>query len=144
MADSKKTYDLDFAGYWREPNISSLPASSGIYCVYACTFNKDQNTVSIAKLLYVGESANVRVRVDGHPSFDTWKKQLISAQILCFSASTISPGTDRERAEAAMIYKHQPPCNASCKDSFSHDTTTINTSGQNVLLATRFTVNKQT
>ena len=30
-----KSYSLDYDGYWRVPNISGLPANSGIYCVYA-------------------------------------------------------------------------------------------------------------
>ncbi len=143
MADLAKTYNLEFNGYWREPNISGLPNSSGIYCVYVCTYNVAQETVSISKLLYIGESAKVKDRVDGHPGLAGWKRQLTQGQVLCFSAAGISPGTDRERAEAAMIYKQQPPCNASCKDSFSHDTTTINTSGKNRLLTASFTIKKQ-
>ena len=144
MADYKKTYELEFNGYWREPTVNGLPSSSGIYCVYACTYNQDEGKVSIAKLLYVGESADVRKRVVGHPSLEIWKKQLKSGQVLCFSAATIAPDSDRERAEAAMIFKLQPPCNSSCKDSFTYDTTTIESSGRNRFLPASFTVKKET
>jgi hypothetical protein len=29
-----KAYTLELEGYWREPNVSGLPAKSGVYCVY--------------------------------------------------------------------------------------------------------------
>jgi len=40
-----KTISLKFDGYWREVNKSGIPAESGIYGVYVCTYNKEQNTV---------------------------------------------------------------------------------------------------
>ena len=39
-----KSYSLAFEGYWLEPNIARLPAKSGIYGVYACTYDTGQNT----------------------------------------------------------------------------------------------------
>ena len=33
---SIKSFALEFDGYWREPNVGSLPVKSGIYGVYAC------------------------------------------------------------------------------------------------------------
>ena len=41
---------------------------------------------------------------------------------------------DWERAEAAMIFKHKPPCNTQFVESFPFDTTTITTSGKNALM----------
>jgi len=52
-----KSYSLEFDGYWREPNASGLPPKSGIYCVYACVHNADRKTVSLKRLLYIGEAA---------------------------------------------------------------------------------------
>ena len=140
MADIPKTLDLDFDGYWREPSIGSLPAASGIYCVYACTHDAGSRTVSLKKLIYIGESVDVRCRVGGHERVAIWKKELPSGQVLCFSAAGVSPAADRERAEAAMIFQHQPPANTSCKDVFPYDTTTINVSGRAALLTASFTV----
>ena len=142
MSDTPKTFQLNFDGYWPEPIISGLPAASGIYCVFSCTHNSQDNTVALKKLLYIGESADVRGRVDGHPGWDTWKRALTSGQVICLSAATISPEADRERAEAAMIFKHQPPSNTSLKDSFAQDTTTIKSSGKTNLLTSSFTVSK--
>ena len=135
-----KNYTLEFDGYWRGANIAGLPASSGIYCVYACTHNTHSGNVSIRKLLYIGESENIRERVDGHERWDDWRNELQHGEELCFNAALISPKSDRERAEAAMIYEHKPPCNVEYVDHFPFDTTSIRTKGKNHLLRAIFTV----
>lgn len=137
---SAKTYHLNFVGYWREPNIGSLPTKSGIYCVYGCTYSTENNTVSISKLIYIGESANVRDRVGNHEKWDVWRRQLWSVEKLCFNAALIDGAADRQRAEAAMIYKHKPSCNTEYVDNFPYDQTTILTSGRNARLEEYFTV----
>lgn len=145
MADVPKTIPLVFDGYWREPAMSGLPASTGVYCVYTCTYNKDARpkpTVSIAKLVYIGESHDVRTRVTNHELMPTWKKQLTGEQVLCFSAATVTPETTRQRAEAAQIFKHKPLVNTEYTKVFPFDTTTINASGTTTLLTTSFTVPK--
>ena len=58
-----KKITLDFDGYWREANKDSIPRQSGIYCVYTCTYNATEHTVSIKKMLYIGESTNVHDRI---------------------------------------------------------------------------------
>ena len=106
-----QSYSLAFDGYWREPNISGLPDKSGIYGVYACTYDTNAGTVSISRLLYIGEAADVRQRLAGHEGWSTWKRQLKTGEVLCVNAALISPEGARQRAEAAMIFKHKPPCN---------------------------------
>ena len=86
-----KSYTLNFDGYWRAPNVSGLPASSGIYCVYACTHNVQKKTVSIRKLLYIGEAANMKERVPGHERWQDWEHELLRGEELCFSAALIAP-----------------------------------------------------
>ena len=135
-----KSYTLEFDGYWRESKIASLPARSGIYCVYACTYNAYRDTISIRKLLYIGESENIRERVRGHERWDAWRSKLQHGEELCFNAALIRPESDRERAEAAMIYEHKPPCNVEYVNHFPFDTTSIQTTGKNCLLKARFTV----
>ncbi|MBI1788113.1 MAG: GIY-YIG nuclease family protein [Acidobacteria bacterium] len=135
-----KTYTLNFDGYWRAPNISGLPANSGIYCAYTCRHNRQENTVSIRKLLYIGEAANVRDRVSGHERWEDWKRHLLPGEELCFNAALIAPDSDRQRAEAAMIFHHKPPCNVEYVHVFPYDQTTISTSGRNALLDGYFTV----
>ena len=145
MADVPKTIEVAFnSGYWRELKVSGLPASGGVYCVYTCTYNKDAKpkpTVSIVKLVYIGESGDIRDRVTNHNLWDSWKKQLGTDQVICVSAALVSPETTRQRAEAALIFKHKPPVNEEYTDPFAFDTTTINVSGERAAkLTSTFTV----
>lgn len=136
-----RSFALEFAGYWREPTIGGLPEESGIYCIYACTHDQKKNTVSIQRLLYIGESGNVQGRVKGHPKKDAWERQLRAGEVLCFNAAKISAAS-RERAEAALIYYHKPVCNIEYKDNFPFDKTTVTTSGRSAMLSKNFTVLK--
>ena len=139
---SSQSYSLAFEGYWRAANVSGLPAKSGIYGVYACVHNTQEKTVSLKRLLYVGEGANVRDRVSNHERLPDWRKRLNSGEELCFNAAAISGESDRQRAEAAMIFKHKPPCNTTYVDAFPFDATTVTTSGSNALMQASFAVQR--
>lgn len=133
-----ETHHLEFDGYWREPNIGSIPAQSGIYCVYACKYNANEKTVSLKRLIYIGESENVRERIAGHEKWPAWRRYLEAGQELCFNFGPII--RSRTRVEAACIYEHKPPANTEYVDHFPYDRTTVTTSGQNALLKGQFTV----
>ncbi len=139
---ASQSYSLDFDGYWLETNWGSLPAKSGIYCIYAGTHNPEKNTVSLRRVLYIGESGNVRNRVPENPRTrrDKWARELRAGEVLCASCAEISPAAARERAEAAMIFHHKPPCNVEYTENFPFDKTTIHTSGKNIHLSASFTV----
>jgi len=137
---SAKNYDLNFDGYWRVPAIGSMPAQSGIYCVYACIHDANAKTVDLKRLLYIGEAADVRDRITNHDKWQEWEGKLKSGEVLCFNAVFISLVSGRERAEAAMINHHKPPCNTTYVNSFPFDETTIITSGRNALLTAKLTV----
>jgi excinuclease UvrABC nuclease subunit len=137
-----KSYGLDFDGYWREPNVGGLPSKSGIYCVYACTYDATAQTVDLKRLLYIGEAADVHGRVKTHEGWQTWKKQLQAGQASCVSAAMIAGESDRQRAEAAMIFKHKPPCNTEYGNAFPFDSTTVTVTGKTALLYTSFTVQR--
>jgi len=132
---TKKTISIAFDGYWRDEKKANLPAKSGVYCVYECTHNvKD-------KLIYIGEAENVRDRVVNHQKYDNWLKHVRKDNELCFSFGGVE-GTNRERAEAAMIFKHNPPENSEYVNSFPFDKTTMSLSEKTALLATYFTVER--
>ena len=135
---SAKTYLLKYDGYWRESHINGIPSQSGIYSVYTCKYNTLEKTVTIRKLIYIGESENVNKRVNGHEKWTDWHRYLQSGEILCINFAPIN--IDRVRAEAAMIYHHKPPANTEYVDSFPYDATTMQTSGKNALLSSGFTV----
>lgn len=137
-----KSFSLQFDGYWREPKVWGLPTKSGAYGVYACSYDATQQTVSLQRLLYIGEAADVRDRVLNHERWPDWKRQLKSGETICVNAALISPEADRQRAEAAMIFKHKPPCNTEYVESFPFDTTSITTSGRNALMYPSFTVTR--
>ena len=137
-----KTYPpLKFKGY-REAK--GLSYSAGIYCVYACTYNQRGNTVSVSirKLLYIGEAEDIHMRVKKHERREDWEKKLKHNEDLCFSYALKSNDEDRERIEAALINKHKPPCNDEFTENFPYDKTTIKITGKISKLQLNFTVNK--
>jgi len=138
---SAKTISIKFKGYWRDEDKSGVPAQSGVYCVYECKYNKNNDSVSLLKLIYIGEADNVQERIANHEKYQDWLKHVRFGNELCFSFGPVL-STDRERAEAAMIFKHKPPENEEYKYSFPFDQTTISLSGEIALLEIYFTVER--
>ena len=131
-----KTIELTFDGYWREINKGGVPSKSGVYCVYSCLFDRQSDRVSIKKLIYVGESSNVRLRITGHERLEDWKRHLRSDETLCYSFAPISD--DRDRAEAAIIYMHEPPENTEYAKNFPFSNTLMKLYGETIGLETEF------
>ena len=138
---AEKTITIKFDGYWRDENKGSLSAMSGVYCVYECTHNVQEKTVSIHKLIYIGEAEDVKIRLSNHEKYKDWLKHVQKGNEICFSFGGVG-ATDRARAEAAIIFKHKPPENTEFKISFPFDKTTMNLSGTTALLTSTFTVNR--
>ena len=140
---AEKSYTVEFTGYRLEKGWEGLPAISGVYCIYACRYDPNEDTVSITRLLYIGEAGNVRRRVPEEPETrrDVWAKQLRRGEELCVSRAGIR-SVDRKRVEAALIYRHKPPCNIEYVDYFPFDKTTVTTSGRNAELSNKFTVER--
>ncbi len=134
-----QTYNIEFDGYWRDENKDGLSSKSGVYCVYSCIYNRSKNTVSIKKLIYIGEAVNVNSRVANHEKYDDWRSHLKSDEELCFSFGGVG-AEDRDRCEAALIFKHKPPENEEYVNSFPFDQITMRLSGKTALLSTNFTV----
>lgn len=133
------SYSLRFDGYWREGNEDRLPVVSGLYCVYAATFRRENGTVDLDALLYIGKSTNIHDRHLDHEARQYWKLFCKKEQELCYSVATLSQSSI-DIAEAAMIFKHKPICNDQLKDCFNHGKTKIVTSGCNAKLYTSFIV----
>ena len=136
---AEKTISIGFDGYWRDVKKANIPADSGIYCVYECTFNKEESTVSLKSLIYIGESDNVQERIAKHEKYNDWLKHVNYGNQLCFTFGKVG-SIDRERAEAAMIFKHKPPENTDFVNSFPFDKTKIILSGKIALLNSSFTL----
>jgi len=136
---AEQAFSLNFDGYWREVKKGSIPDKSGVYCVYACTYDQQAKNLSIRMLIYIGEADNVRARIAAHERQEDWEAHLQDGEVLCYSCAP-SAAANRERCEAALINEHQPPENTEYKDAFPFDTTTINTTGKNKCLKATFTV----
>ncbi len=136
---AEKTISVEFDGYWRDEKKAGVPDKSGLYCVYECTHNVSENTVTLQQLIYIGEADNVRDRLANHEKYSDWLHHVRRGNELCFSFGALG-ASDRERAEAAMIFKHKPPENGEYTSSFPFDMTTMSLSGKTALLSTYFTV----
>lgn len=134
-----KTYSLTYKGYWRDKNRGGVPAESGVYSVYAGTYDAQMDKVSLRLLIYIGQAENANERLANHEKEKDWKKHLRSGEELCFSFAPVQ-AADRDRVEAALIHHHKPPENSDYVNSFPFDQTTISTSGANALLSAYFTV----
>ncbi len=134
-----KTISLAFDGFWREGAISGIPAKSGVYVVHEASYDPQAKAVDLKKVIYIGEAENVNDRIANHEKWPDWKKQCETNNELCFSFAPVND-PDRERGEAALIFKHKPPINTEYKNTFPFDETTINLSGKTGLLNTGFKV----
>lgn len=131
-------YQANIKGYWRDINKSGVPSHSGVYFVYEGHHN-DDGTVTLLRLIYIGESGNVRSRIEDHEGIECWEEYVQNGNELCYSTCAVEPDK-RERVEAAYIYKHQPLCNSEYKASFPYDTTRVISSGKTALINEDFTV----
>ena len=134
-----QTFTIKIDGYWREKSIAGIPSHSGVYFVYVCTPNEAKGSVSLDKLIYIGESEDVNDRISTHEKWTDWKKHVGTNQELCFSTGPVI-SANRFRVEAAYIFKHKPVENVEYKYSFPFDQTTISSLGETALLNTYFTV----
>ena len=141
---AEKTISIQLKGYWQDENKGSIPipSKSGVYCVYEWTpRNVKEEEIGIQKLIYIGESENVNKRIAEHITNNDWLKYVKGGNKLCFSFGEVD-SEDRNRAEAALIFKHKPPENEEYKDSFPFDKTTISLSGESKKLTTNFTLDR--
>jgi len=134
-----QTFTVKIGGYWREKHIASIPSHSGVYFVYVGTYNASTDSLTLHKLIYIGESEDVNDRISNHEKWTDWKKHVGAGQELCFSTGPV-PSANRLRVEAAYIYQHKPVENTEYKYSFPFDQTTVISSGRTVHLNTNFTV----
>lgn len=133
-------FKLNFDGYWRDENSSSIPKINGVYAVYRCTHNVSAGTVTLNELIYMGESEDVGNRIAFHERRPDWKRRLQYGEQICFAVAGAN-GRERLQIEAALIFKHKPPLNAEYRDAFPFPQTRVISAGQTGSLVTDFTVN---
>ncbi|WP_156105352.1 hypothetical protein [Litchfieldella xinjiangensis] len=124
---------LTFSGYWRDSEANQVPEEAGLYCVFSCRNDTEEDGISVQKLLYVGISRNVRHRITHHDDKPHWESYLGEGESLCYSIAPVSH-IYRERCQAAMIHAHQPPANQEYRDAFPFDATRLSLHGKTRLL----------
>lgn len=138
---SQQYLSVELAGYWRDAEARSIPEEAGIFCVYTCEHDRQDGSLSVHKLVYVGKSRNVRYRITHHADKGRWERHLGSGEELCYSTAPVSH-IYRERCLAALVFAHQPPENSEYRDSFPFDTTAVSLTGKTRLLKPNFTVER--
>lgn len=126
-------YNVTFKGYRRDENKKGLPSYGGIYMVYCCTYNEEDRTVSLRKLIYIGKAINIHDRVNNHDRYDDFIKRLKKGEQLCYAYASVSP-SERAVVENGLIFMQQPELNDDLKNTFNHSDSEFNIDGRCALL----------
>ncbi len=132
-------FNVDIEGYWREINKSGTPNYSGVYFVYEGNYNAISNTLTLKKLIYIGESDNVKSCIETHDKRNEWLSYVRQGNELYYSAGPVETEY-RSRVAEAYIFKHKPPANDELKYSFPFDQAVVISTGSTALLITYFTI----
>ena len=137
-----RTLSLTFDGYWIDENLALVPNEPGIFVVYECSCNPQDDRISLLKMIYIGEATDVNKRIANHEKWPEWRLFCGPSNELCFSFAPVT-GSDRARGEAALICRHKPPANDEYKYNFPFDETSIHLSGKASMLLTHFTLQRK-
>lgn len=119
------TISLTFNGYWKWRDLSFVPNEAGIYVVYDGAWKRATNGLALNRILFIGEAERARDRLMRHERWSDWRRSVRGGGDLYFAFAPAELPT-RLRAEAALIYEHQPLLNIEHKLEFPfHDTTMI-------------------
>ena len=102
----------------------------GFYAIYACVYNKDRNSITPKKLLYIGQAfeQTIRERLKQPHDADACmkkEKQNEPNSGLWFKTGVITKN-DQEKVtqqlfndvECCMIYVNKPKCNTLCMETY--------------------------
>lgn len=104
-----KDYILNFEGYWRDCNKGGLPTYKGVYLVYRCNYNVQNDTVNLIEIIYIGQAENIHDRHIRHEKEQIFKSQLQEGEELCFSCAKVEQ--DLDLVENALIFAQKPSLN---------------------------------
>ena len=121
-----KKYDLSFQGFFRDA--SELPKKPGVYCVHSGVYNEIAKTVTLRKLLYIGQSDCVGIHLANSSNLQVWSGKLSCGEELWFSFAQID-ADELDRCASALVYDNQPECNSIGKDGFRYMDTIVSVGG---------------
>ena len=105
----KNKIHLDFSGYWTDADRRMMPNFPGVFCIYACFYDRATHKVRPRRVLYIGESVAVRDRLLDRADRARWLRQLAPGENLCYSYAPAI--LDRKRAQQILTSLHRPPAN---------------------------------
>lgn len=126
-------YNVTFKGYRRDVNKGGLPSYGGVYIVYCCTFNEEEETVKLRKLIYIGKAININDRINNHDKYNDFKKQLKQGEQLCYAYASVSPD-ERSVVENGLIFMQKPELNDDLTEHFNYADSEFNIDGRCALL----------
>lgn len=133
------TININIEGYWREKHRTGITSLPGIFFVYESKHNPATDTISLFRVIYVGEADNVRERINAHPLYSSWKNFVHDGNELSFATAYVD-GKKRTQAKAGFIFHLKPLANTNYKDVFPFEKTVITVSGKTNLISTSFEI----
>ena len=133
-------YNVTFKGYRRDVNKDGLPSYGGIYMVYCCKYNENEQTVTLKRLIYIGKAINLHDRICNHNRYEDFNRQLQQGEQLCYSYASVSPN-EVNVVENGLIFMQKPNLNDDLKESFNYPDSEFSIEGACALLRMRdFTI----
>ena len=122
-----KEFLLNFEGYWRDCNKNGLPAYPGIYMVYRCQYDEQNNTVNLIDIIYIGQAENIHERIGTHKKYDLFKSKLLVGEELCYSCAKVV--NDVDIVENALIFAQKPVLNDQGKNNYNYERANVRALG---------------
>lgn len=109
---------LNFEGYWRDCNKGGLPSFSGIYMVYRCQYDAQNDTVFLLEIIYIGQAENIHERHINHEKHELFKSKLQVGEELCYSCANVE--NDINLVENALVFVQKPMLNDQGKEHYNY------------------------
>ena len=122
-----KEFLLNFEGYWRDCNKNGLPDYPGIYMVYRCQYDEQNNTVNLIDIIYIGQATNIHDRIGTHDKYELFKSKLLVGEELCYSCANVD--NDVDIVENALIFAQKPVLNDQGKNNYNYERANVRVLG---------------
>lgn len=136
------SYQLNFRGYWRHCNRNGLPAITGVYAVYRCTYNQTNDKVTLLEIIYIGKTENINERHKSHEKLTLFQNELRDGEELCYTCAEVD---DRSLSliENALVFAQKPRLNDRLVDTYDYQSAHIKIDGCTACMKyTDFTISR--
>lgn len=145
----RKSFTVEFDGFWIEASMERLPKGPGVYVVYASEMQREdgKETVSLQKTVYIGSAIDVRAAIKDNPLWDKWKEaarlpididepdDLDEPSQLAFAYAYVPDEEDAQRIAHAIVFEQHTEGNDPADfDLFPYDDTMLALEGKTGLL----------